>query len=340
MKVMVTGGTGFVGSHTVAELLHRGHQVKLLVRNLDRVRAALNEFGEDNIEIVLGDVTDPAAVAQAAEECGATIHCASVYSLDPRAAAHINQTNVQGTETVIKAAVQAGHDPIVHVSSVAAIIGRKNDLLSPASVPDEPPGVYFRSKADSDKAARKYQDQGLPVVITYPGSVWGPDDPHLGESCQMASAILRRWWSLTPRGTAWITDVRDLARLHVAVLEKGRGARRYIAPVTNVSIVTMMSVISSLTGRRLATLSLPPWLMLNPLRALDNLQRILPNRLPVNYQEAYGSSLGSRMDDAATRRDFNLSPRPLKETFADTITWMVQAGHLSPKLAGRLGEVI
>jgi dihydroflavonol-4-reductase len=166
MKVMVTGGTGFVGSHTVAELVRNRHRVRLLVRNLDHVRAALTPLGVNDFETVVGDVTDQRSVEQAAQECDATIHCGSVYSLDPRAAERINQTNVQGTDIVLKTAWKLGHDPIIHVSSVVAIIGSKKATLSPASVSGTPQGVYCRSKADSDRLARKYQDNGAPVAPT------------------------------------------------------------------------------------------------------------------------------------------------------------------------------
>lgn len=341
MKVMVTGGTGFVGSHTVAELLRNGHQVRLLVRNVDRVQPALNPFGVEtgNIEIVSGDVTDRQAVEQAAEGCDATVHCGSVYSLDPRASKQINKTNVLGTETVIGIANRFGHDPILHVSSIVALLGKKDAVLSPDSIPGTPPGAYSLSKADSDRVARKFQDAGAPVVITYPGSVWGPCDPHLGESCQMASCILRRYWSITPKGNVCITDVRDLARLHAAIMEKGRGPRRYIALVTNVSIGEAMSVMASVTGRKLPSLSLPAGALLWLMQLCDRLQLFLPFRLPVNYQMVYVTGLSSTMDDSKTRKEFGIEPRPLEETFADTVRWMAWAGHLSPRLAGKLAKV-
>jgi dihydroflavonol-4-reductase len=340
MKVMVTGGTGFVGSHTVAELIRNGHQVRLLVRNVERVKPALEPLGVGEVETVLGDVTDQRTVEQAAEGCDATVHCGSVYSLDPRAAERINKTNVQGTDIVLRTAQKLGHDPIVHVSSVVALIGKKGTVLSPTSEPGTPPGAYCRSKADSDRVARKYQETGTPVVITYPGSVWGPNDPHLGESCQMAESMLRRYWMITPRGIVWVTDVRDVARLHVAIMEKGCGPRRYIAPVTNVNFGEVMAIVASATGRKLSTFSLPAWTLLWPMKMFDWFQHVLPFRLPVNYQAVYSGSRFNKLDDSTTRQDFGIEPRPLEETFADTIRWMVHDGHLRPHLAGRLATKV
>ena len=104
MRVLVTGGTGFVGSHTVAALVEGGHQVRLLVRDpVDRVAAALTPLGLQaaNLDTMVGDVTDPAAVDQAVRGCEAVVHAGSVYSLDSRDARRIRQVNVRGTDLVL-----------------------------------------------------------------------------------------------------------------------------------------------------------------------------------------------------------------------------------------------
>ncbi|HUE75656.1 MAG TPA: NAD(P)H-binding protein, partial [Chloroflexota bacterium] len=101
MRVMITGGTGFVGAHTVAGLIGAGHDVKLLVRSPDRVRPALEPLGVGEVETVVGDVTVPDVVESALQGCDAVIHSASVYSLDTRKDAEIRRTNIVGTETVL-----------------------------------------------------------------------------------------------------------------------------------------------------------------------------------------------------------------------------------------------
>lgn len=336
MKIMITGGTGFVGSHTVAELQRAGHEIRLLVRSPERVRPALEPLGVGEVESIVGDVLDAESIRSAAEGCEATIHCGSVYSMDPRAGNTIRRTNVAGTDLVLSVAKSLGHDPIVHVSSFVALIGEKGKSLTPDSVPTKPPGAYFRSKADSDLVARSYQEEGVPVVITYPGAVWGPHDPHLGESCQIARNILRGMWRVGPKGGIPVSDVRDVARLHAAVMEKGRGPRRYIAPSQNATLAELITPIAAATGRNLPFQSLPGWMLLAPMRFADWMQRLLPLRLPVNFQATYVASLAHTSDDSSTRADFGIEPRPLEDTLSDTIRWMAQQGHLSAKLAGRL----
>jgi len=340
MKVMVTGGTGFVGSHTVNALLKAGHEVRLLVRSKERLNPALQPLGisDQDIEAVQGDVLNRQSIEEAAKGCDSTIHCGSVYTLDPRAAGVIRRTNVTGTDNVLDVAYLLGHDPIIHVSSFVALIGVKNTTISPNSSPTKPPGVYFRSKANSDLVARKYQELGAPVVITYPGSVWGPNDPHFGESCQIAQNILKGAWKMTVKGLVPISDIRDVAKLHAALMEKGMGPRRFFAPMTNVTLKDAMDIMSDITGRKLDTVSLPEWSLLWPMKALDLLQQILPMRLPYNYQAVYTVSRNHAVDDSDTRSGMGIEPRPLTETITDQVRWMVSEGYISPKLAGALSS--
>ena len=336
MRVLVTGGTGFVGSHTVAELARGGHRVRLLVRSPERVGPALGPLGVTGVETAVGDVTDPGSVETGLRGCDAVVHAASVYSFDRRMAPAIRKTNVRGTEVVLGTAHRLGLDPIVHVSSYGALIGNRGEILRPDSPPTSPPGAYLRSKADSDRAARRFQEAGGPVVIVYPGSVWGPHDPHYGESCRIAEGLLRGAWTFLPPGTFPITDVRDLATLHAAVLERGRSQRRYMATAQNVTLREVLGTAARLTGRRLPAVPIPLWSVLALTRLLDALQAVLPVRLPLNSQAIYTAGLQHRVDDSASRRDFGLAPRPLDETMGDQLRWMVASGRLSPKATGRL----
>jgi len=177
MKVLVTGGTGFVGAHSVAALVSQGHQVRLLVRSPHQVARSLSPLRVADVESVVGDVTAPQSVEEAMAGCDAVLHAAAVYSVDPRSASRISQTNVRATEIVLGAAVRTGLDPIVHVSSYVALLPPQPQgaVLTPDSPVGRPGGAYCRSKAESEQVARRYQDQDAPVVIVYPGGVIGPE---------------------------------------------------------------------------------------------------------------------------------------------------------------------
>ncbi|HCP62170.1 MAG TPA: hypothetical protein DIU14_06855, partial [Actinobacteria bacterium] len=120
MRILVTGGTGLVGSHAVAALIERGHDLRLLVRSPASIGPAFDPLGLSHPEHVTGDVTNAASVDAAMEGCDAVLHAAAVYSLDSRDAERIRRTNVPGARTVLGAAAARGLDPIVYISSFTA----------------------------------------------------------------------------------------------------------------------------------------------------------------------------------------------------------------------------
>src|SRR5690606_16481396 len=123
---LVTGGTGFVGSHTVAALVEAGHEVRLLVRSAERIGPALDPLGVAAPEHVVGDILEPSAVRAALEGCDAVIHAAAVFSFDPRRGDEIMHANIDGAENVLGIAVELGLDPVVHVSTYGAFIDRRH----------------------------------------------------------------------------------------------------------------------------------------------------------------------------------------------------------------------
>lgn len=337
MRITVTGGTGFVGSHTVAALVAAGHEVRLFARSRERVAPALAPLGvATELETIEGDVTDAAAVERAVSGTEAVIHAASVYSHDRRDARRIEQVNVDGTRLVIEAARRAGVARIVYVSSAYALLDDRSGVLSPLSKAGAPVGAYLRSKAEAERVARSLQADGAPVLISYPGMVWGPHDPYFGETCQFARAVLRGLMMLVPAGTFVTCDVRDVAALHLAMIDRAPPTGGYFAPAHTVAIQDLIGTIASATGRRLPVLPLP-WPVVAPLPWLgDALQPVLPFRQPWSYPGAWSIARRPSADDSATRRDLGLEPMPLADSVADTIRWMAEAGYVSARQAGQL----
>jgi hypothetical protein len=167
MKVLVTGGTGFVGQHSVRALLDAGHTVKLFARSAAKVPFK-------DVEVAEGDVTDAGAVAKAIAGCDAVLHCASVYSLAAKKNAEMLRVNVAGTRTVLEAGIAAGCNPVVHVSSPMALLGStpRGQTLSADSPVGDPLGVYPRTKRDSELAAADRHSPGRRHYL--PGQRLGP----------------------------------------------------------------------------------------------------------------------------------------------------------------------
>jgi dihydroflavonol-4-reductase len=327
MRVLVTGGTGFIGSHSVAALLSQGHQVRLLVRSRDRVARSLSPLGAAEVESVVGDVTAPRSVEEAMTGCDAVLHCAAIYSMDARAASRMREVNVRGAEVVLGAAVRAGLDPIVHVSSYAALLPPEGVVLTPGSGVKRPRCAYSRSKAESERVARRYQDQGAPVVIVYPGGVIGPHDPYLGESNHSIAEFVNS--GLTMRGGEPWVDVRDVAKVHAAVMRPGRGPRRYMITGHYIAARDLTAMLHEITGHHGRIVATPAGVALAVGRVADLVQHIVPGRLPFNYEAMWITALQPHCDDSKTISELGITPRDLRVTLADTVRWLADHGHIT-----------
>jgi nucleoside-diphosphate-sugar epimerase len=339
MLVVVTGGSGFVGSHAVAALVGAGHRVRVMARSPDRVRGALAPLGVDDVETALGDVTDAAAVERALEGGDALLHAASVFSFDARKAEEMREVNVRGTEIALGAAHRRGLDPIVFVSSELALLPPTGGAVLTA---DSPAGKsrwpYCRSKADSELVARRYQGLGAPVVSVMPAALWGPHDPHFGEGATMATNVLRSRYPIIMRGGMHIADVRDVAAVVAAVMEPRLGPRAFMVSGEYISLPDLIRRLGQLSGRRIRFAILPRWFLGAFGRGADVVQRRLKTRLPWHGEGIWVMNCAARCDDANTRSELGLELRPLQETLADTVRWLVDAGHISTAEAGRLGQ--
>lgn len=337
MLVLVTGGTGYVGSHAIAALVAAGHRVRVLARSSQRVAAALAPLGIHRVEEAIGDVTDPEVVERALDGCDAVVHAASVFSMDARHAAEMREVNVRGTEVVLGIAQRLGLDPIVHVSSQLALLPPANGQILTADAPvGQPDWPYSRSKAESELVARRYQVQGAPVVSVMPAAVWGPHDPHLGEGVTLAMNVLKNRYPIVMGGGMHIVDVRDVAAVLAAVIEPGRGPRSYLIAGHYISLPDLIRALADLSGRRIRFATFPSWFLAAFGRAADVAQRRLNTRLPWQGEAIWVMICAARCNDSTTREELGLEPRPLSETFADTVGWLVESGHLTRREAGRM----
>lgn len=339
--VVVTGGTGFVGAHSTAALLRRGHRVRLLVREPARVAAALAPLGldpsiVDTLDIVAGDVTDEASVAQAVRGADAVLHAASVYSFDSRRRGEMRRTNVRGTEVVLEAAVRAGATRIVHVSTVGALFPAEAAIgpRSPVGVPKE---AYLATKAAAEVVARGFQRRGAPVVITYPPALLGPHDPHVGDQNTRLRNVLRGLMPMWPSGGLPIGDVRDTAELHAALIAGTSAAGdRFFGPGHFLTTRDFVATIREVTGRALPALFLPPWSMAPVGRLTDVLQRLWPWHIPAEYGAIYTCAVAKPVEDGAPSS--GITARPAGETVTDTVRWLHRSGLLTDRQAGRIAD--
>jgi nucleoside-diphosphate-sugar epimerase len=334
MLVCVTGGSGFVGAHSVAAIVSAGHRVRVLSRDGAAVGPALAPLGvpADAVEVVPGDVLDETVVARAVAGADAVLHAASVYSFDPRRRRDMARTNEAGTAVVLEQARLAGVRRTVHVSTVGALFpsGTPLDTTSPVGAATEP---YLASKAAAERVARRYQDAGAPVAITYPPALLGPHDPRIGDQTGRLRDTLRGLSPIWPRGGFPLGDVRDTAELH-ASLVTGAGAGRYFGPGRYLDTGQYLDVLRAVTGRRLPAVRLPAAALL-PVGVLAGLlQRVWPWHIPAEYGAIYTCAHATAVSGTAPTG--GVPARPVAATVADTVGWLHRAGLVSDRAAGRL----
>lgn len=338
MRVLITGGTGFIGSHTVRVVTAAGHEVHLLVRSPARIAPAMEPFEVEPPRHTVGDATDPDAVRAALDGCDAAIHCAAVFSLNPRDAARMAATNRHATEVVLREALERGCKT-VYCSSLVSLLPVRTPTASPETSLGDARVPYVRSKVDAERLARELQADGLPLASVLPGEVTGPHDPYVGESNEYW--IRRPLRGMLPfrveGGASALVDVREVAAILAACLTQGDGPRTYVTG-RYLQWNDAFAILRRPTGRRLPQFPIPASVARAGALAFNPLARVgVP--VPFTYESISMLFQGwAPTDESAVRDDLGVTEVPLETSFADTIRWMVEAGRLRPAQAGTLAD--
>ncbi len=340
MRVMVTGGTGFAGSHTVRSFLAAGHSVRLLVRDADKVRRVFDplDIGFPEADVIVGDITDEASVEHAMAGCDAVFHSAALVDMKRSMARRVLETNRRGVEWVVGGAVRRGLPSIVYVSSMSVFFYPGCGPLHHGMPIATGTTAYAQSKAHAEREVRRMQAEGAPIRISYPTGIIGPDDPGLSEANQAIYTFLKQTGVTTSSGFQ-IVDVRDVAQLHTVLLEKQDGAYRYAAAGPMLSWPDLYDVLDEITETRLRRFPIPGPLF----RALgsvgDIIKRVYDFSFPLTRDAMEFATRWPGCSGEETTRDLGMSFRDERETLTDTLRWMYEAGHLEARHVGRIARL-
>jgi dihydroflavonol-4-reductase len=320
MRVLVTGGTGFVGGWTAKAIADAGHSIRFLVRNPARLQTSVAKLGVDVSDFAVADITDRFSVREALRGCDAVVHSAALVATDPRQTAEMLATNMQGAQNVLGQSVELGMDPIIHVSSFTALFHPGLPTLSADLPVVGGADGYGTSKAQVEIYARGLQDAGAPVNITYPGMVLGPP---VGDQFGEAGAGVRaavQMHAIPGRSAAWlIVDARDLAALHAALLEPRRGPRRYTAGGHRVPASELAKMLGEVAGTQMVSVPIPDTALRVAGAVMDRAGRFLPFDTPITWAGMQYYTQMPASDDSPSEKELGITYRDPRETVADTI---------------------
>lgn len=340
MRVMVTGGTGFAGSHTVRRFVEAGHEVRLLVRDAAKVRRVFDPcgIGIPESHVIEGDITDAASVARAMEGCDAVYHGAALVDMRRKMAEKVLATNARGVDLVIGGAVERGLPSIVYVSSTSIFFRPGSEPIHLDMPIQSGSTAYAKSKAAAERTVQRLQDEGAPIRISYPTGIVGPDDPGLSEANEAVWIFFKQTGVTTSSGFQ-IVDVRDLATLHLKQLELPEGPARHIAAGPFLDWHETYRILDEITGTRLWRFPMPGSLMRLGGRIGDLIKHYVYDftfpltRDGMEYATQWPGTSGEQ-----TEKVLGMEFRSARETYTDTVRWLYQAGHLDERHVGKLAE--
>jgi dihydroflavonol-4-reductase len=324
----VTGASGFLGSAITRALVTEGYPVRALVR----VSSPRRNLAGLDVEIVEGDVRDADAIARAMRGVRYVVHAAADYRLWARRPDEIRRTNVDGTKTVMNAALQAGVERVVHTSSVATLApaarGVDSDESMPLAVADAI-GVYKRSKIAAERLVESMvAREALPAVIVNPSTPIGPRDIRPTPTGRIIVEAARgRMPAFVDTGLN-LVHADDVAAGHVAALARGRSGERYILGGQNDALVAMLRDIAHIVGRAPPRVRLPRRLIYPIALAAEAIGS-------VRNVEPFITLDGLRMaryrmffSSAKAERELGYRARPYIEGIRAAIDWFATAGYL------------
>ncbi len=319
--LLLTGATGFVGSAVARALLAAGHRPRVLVRRGSDRR----NLAGLAVQPVEGDLADPPSLVAAVAGCRHVVHVAADYRLwvpDPDA---MLRANVAGTESLMRAALAAGVERVVHCSSVAAL-----GLTADGSPADETTpvaesgivGVYKLSKYRAEQAVlRLVREEGLPAVIVNPATPIGPRDIKPTPTGRMiADAAAGRMPAYVDTGLC-IAHVDDVADGHVRALERGRIGERYILGGENLTLRALLALVAAEAGRRAPRLRLPRELLWPVAIGFEAAARIGGIEPMVTRDHLRMARKKMFFSSAKAMRELGYAPRPAGAAVRDAVAW-------------------
>lgn len=327
MTTLVTGASGFLGSHVARLLTERGERVRVLLRPTSQTRLLEGVA----VERVSGDLRDPSSLGNALAGVNTVYHVAADYRLWARDPREIYESNVQGTRNLLDAARRAEVGKFVYTSTVGTIAVSRDGALPDESTitsVEEMIGDYKRSKWLAELEARQAAAAGLPVVIVNPTTPVGPGDAKPTPTGRIIVDFLNgRMPAYVDTGLNFV-PVEDAAAGHLLAAERGRVGERYILGGANLTLKQALEILSQVSGRPAPRMRVPYVLALGAAYADAALSRLIGRepRIPLEGVRMARHSMFVSTEKARTELGF--SAGPIAAAFERAVRWYEASGYV------------
>lgn len=325
MRVLVTGATGKVGNAVARRLAERGDEVVALVRDVDRARELL----PPKVQLARGDVTDPAAVREAAAGAEGVFNCMGIYEQWVSKPTIFEEVNAIGALNVIAASRQAGVRRAVHTSTFDVFDAARGETVSEDRVADYPKGTaYERSKQRAEELVLGEARHGIEVVIVNPSAVYGPG-PWAGAGVDrvIRDAIRSRLPALPPGGMT-LAFLDDVADAHLAAFERGRAGERYILADGYATNRELCEAAVEEAGRGRVPPTLPSPMAKVLATAGETVSRAVRRPPLLGRGQLHFLLWQARADSTKAQAELDFHPTPWREGIPRTVRWMLDSGRV------------
>jgi dihydroflavonol-4-reductase len=330
MKIFLTGSTGFVGSHVARAYAAEGAELRLLTRATSKL-AAIEGLAAD---VVVGDLRQPESLRTALHGCDALVHVAADYRLWVRDPQEMYAANVDGTRELLRIAREEGVAKVVYTSSVATMgfktDGTIVDELTPVSLGDMI-GHYKRSKFLAEQEAIAAARSGQHVMVLNPTTPIGPGDAKPTPTGRIVVDFLNRKFPAYVDTGLNLVDVAEVARMHVAALERGTPGERYILGGENLTLKQILDRMSAITGLPSPTMKVPHAVALAFAFFDENITGKVRGKEPRATVEAV--RMGRKVmfaSSAKAERDLGFRVLPIYNAMRAAIEWFIAHGYAPP----------
>ena len=329
-KVLITGATGFIGNHVTRLCLERGDEVRAMVMpGEDR-----SPLADMDVEYVEGNLLDPDSLPKAVKGVDKLYHLAALFAIWTKDPDLHYKINVEGTRSMMQAAMAADVEKVVYTSSIAAIGVAGKGAMATEKTPFRSwpfASEYILSKYISHLLVKGMVAEGLPATMVLPGLPFGPGDRAPTPTGTMILGTLKGQMKNYWDGGVCPVDVRDVAAGHLLAMDKGRIGESYLlanleANMTNKEFLTLIGKIAGVD--KVASREISTKTMLRVARVAEFISKITGRAPITTYKNSMFVTQHCYVDPSKAIEELGLPQTPIETAVRDSVEWFRANGYV------------